>query len=281
MTRKDFTVKTGWFWTFSELATVAVFYQQFPFVWPNFLLFKSNFKLLSIKQFPSGADVSITTQLMVYTLVYRCYLHSMQFPFHFRLYQPHWQRVFSIRKCKRKHRKANYNSINHFIYSIILNPFIPIHISVAYLFVSIWSCYFLAEQLCILFCVFVKSRINVAVAVSYIVCICVALSSGTVRSFKGLHPFLQDYNKIVHTKYASALLHSAVFLSRTMKCEESASISCPAPADYLVSRLGDSDVEVIQVTWLLYTVLAKKIFFVPGKSFHYHCCSDSGCFIDI
>lgn len=102
----------------------------------------------------------------------------------------------------------------------------------------------MAEQLCVLFCVFVKSRINVAVAISYIICICIAVSSGTVRSFKGLHPFLQDYNKIVHTKYAAALLHSAVFLSREMKCEESATISCPVPADYLVSRIGDSDVEV-------------------------------------
>lgn len=139
---------------------------------------------------------------------------------------------------------TNYNSINHFICRIILNPFIPIHISVAYLFVSIWSCYFLAEQLCVLFCIFIKSRINVAVAVSYIVCICVALSSGTVRSFKGLHPFLQDYNKVVHTKYASGLLHSAVFLSRNMNCEETNTISCPVPADYLVSRIGDSDMEV-------------------------------------
>ncbi|KAG4069890.1 hypothetical protein HA402_009597 [Bradysia odoriphaga] len=129
------------------------------------------------------------------------------------------------------------------LYPIILNPFIPIHVSVAYLFVAIWSCYFLAEQLCVLFCLFIKSRINVAVAVSYIVCICVALSSGTVRSFKGLHPFLQDYNKIVHTKYASALLHSAVFLSRNMKCEQTATVSCPVPADYLVNRIGEADIE--------------------------------------
>lgn len=102
----------------------------------------------------------------------------------------------------------------------------------------------MAEQLCVLFCLFVRSRINVAVAVSYIVCICVALSSGTVRSFKGLHPFLQDYNKIVHTKYASALLHSAVFLSRSMKCEQTATVSCPVPADYLVNRIGEADFEV-------------------------------------
>lgn len=134
--------------------------------------------------------------------------------------------------------------MNHFICSIILNPFIPIHVSVAYIFVAIWSCYFLAEQLCVLFCLFVKSRMNVAVAVSYIICICVALSSGTVRSFKGLHPFLQDYNKILHTKYSSALLHSAVFLSRDMKCEQTATVSCPVLADYLVNRIGEADVEV-------------------------------------
>lgn len=179
---------------------------------------------------------------MVYTLVYHYFLHSMQFPFHFLLYQLHLQLVFYIRVYIQ--HWTNYNSINHFICRIILNPFNPIHISVAYLFVSIWSCYFLAEQLCVLFCIFIKSRINVAVAVSYVICICIALSSGAVRSFKGLHPFLQDYNKVVHTKYASALLHSAVFLSRNMNCEETNTISCPVPADYLVSRIGDSDMEV-------------------------------------
>lgn len=172
--------------------------------------------------------------------------------------------------------------------SIILNPFIPIHISVAYLFVAIWSCYFLAEQLCVLFCIFIKSRINVAVAVSYIICICIALSSGTVRSFKGLHQFLQDNNKIVHTKYASALLHSAVFLSRNMECEETATISCPVPADYLVNRIGDSDVEVCYLIittvkcWQFINVTHKYSHssFI-GESFHHNCCSDSCCFIHI
>ncbi len=168
----------------------------------------------------------------------------MQFPSHFRSYQLRLQLVYSIRMWGVHLKKKKFISSKISFHSIILNPFIPIHISVAYLFVSIWSCYFLAEQLCVLFCIFIKSRINVAVAVSYIVCICVAVSSGTVRSFKGLHPFLQDYNKIVHTKYAAALLHSAVFLSRNMKCEESATVTCPVPADYLVSRIGDSDIEV-------------------------------------
>lgn len=76
-----------------------------------------------------------------------------------------------------------------------------------YLIISIWTSYILAEQLCITFLLAVKSRINAAIAVTYIICICLTLASGTVRSNKGLTPWLQENVKGIHTKYAATLLY--------------------------------------------------------------------------
>lgn len=107
-----------------------------------------------------------------------------------------------------------------------------------YLLVSLWSSYILAEQLCITLLLFFKSKINVAIIVSYIFCVCLALASGTVRSFKGLQPWLQENTKATHTRYASTLLHSAVFLSRRMNCTPGGVTTCPLTSEYLYERLG-------------------------------------------
>lgn len=98
----------------------------------------------------------------------------------------------------------------------------------------------MAEQLCITLLLFVKSRINAAIIVSYIFCVCLALASGTVRSFKGLQPWLQENTKATHTLYASLLLHSAVFSSRHMNCTPGGMIVCPSPFEYLFERFGRS-----------------------------------------
>lgn len=50
-----------------------------------------------------------------------------------------------------------------------------------YIVVALWTSFVLAEQLSIFFLFFIRSRINAAIAVSYIVCISVILASGTVR----------------------------------------------------------------------------------------------------
>lgn len=99
----------------------------------------------------------------------------------------------------------------------------------------------LSEQLCITLLLFIKSRINVAIIVSYIFCVSLALSSGTVRSFKGLQPWLQDNTRAMHTRYASSLLHSATFLVRKMNCTEISGITCPIPNDYVHDHLGTPD----------------------------------------
>lgn len=133
------------------------------------------------------------------------------------------------------------HSPKHFIHSfhsIILDPNDPDGTAFTYLLVSIWSSYILAEQLCITALLFVKSKMNVAIIVSYIFCVCLTLASGTVRSFKGLQPWLQENTKSTHTRYASTLLHSAVFLSRPMNCTEGGAITCPQTSEYLFERLG-------------------------------------------
>lgn len=75
--------------------------------------------------------------------------------------------------------------------------------------------------------------------------ISLALASGTVRSFKGLQPWLQDNTKGTHTRYASSLLHSIAFQSRKMNCTPTASVICPKPSDFLHERLGMADPDVI------------------------------------
>lgn len=110
-----------------------------------------------------------------------------------------------------------------------------------YLLVALWTSFVLAEQLAIFFLFFIRSRINAAIAVSYIICICVTLASGTVRSYKGLSPWLQENTKAVHTRYASSLLHSAIFLSRRMVCVPKNGIVCPSPREFLYDRLGKAD----------------------------------------
>lgn len=96
----------------------------------------------------------------------------------------------------------------------------------------------MAEQLCITLLLFVKFRINVAIIVSFIFCVCLALASGTVRSFKGLQPWLQENTKAIHTRYASTLLHSAVLFTRDMNCTPNVNRVCPVAEEYFFERLG-------------------------------------------
>uniref|UniRef100_A0A6B2EL93 Putative transporter abc superfamily breast cancer resistance protein n=1 Tax=Phlebotomus kandelakii TaxID=1109342 RepID=A0A6B2EL93_9DIPT len=127
------------------------------------------------------------------------------------------------------------------IYPIILNPSRPIGSSFLYLLIALWTSFVLAEQLCIFFNLFVKSRINTSVAVSYLLCVSLSLASGTVRSYKGLLPWLQDNSRGTHTRYASLLLHNTFFLSRPVSCTAGPQTVCVAPYDFLHERLGKAD----------------------------------------
>lgn len=132
------------------------------------------------------------------------------------------------------------------IYPMILDPSnLDTGYPFIYIVVSIWTSYMLAEQLSIFFLFFIKAPINAVVASSYILCVMITLGSGTVRSWKGLQPIVQDIAKAIsHSRYASELLHSAIFLSRRMSCNPknaNPSIVCPSPKEFLLERLGSQN----------------------------------------
>lgn len=143
--------------------------------------------------------------------------------------------------------------------------------SFLYLFVAIWTSFVLAEQICISFLLVVKSRINTAIAVSYVLAISLALASGTVRSFKGLQPWLQENTKATHTRYASMLLHSVIFLSRNMNCTQTGTTPCPVPADYLHDRLGRSDPQVFIKDYMFSESLTQNIITGDHRSCRINC----------
>lgn len=120
-----------------------------------------------------------------------------------------------------------------------------IDISFVYLLVAIWTSFALAEQMCILFLLFVKSRISTAIAVSYVLCLSLVLASGTVRSYKGLQPWLQENTKATHTRYASKLLHSIIIYSNCTNTN-----ACTSTGEYLQERLGVSTTQVFIVVFL-------------------------------
>lgn len=127
------------------------------------------------------------------------------------------------------------------IYPMILDPSnLDTGYPFFYILVAIWTSYMLAEQLSIFFLFFIKAPINVVVASSYLLCLSVALGSGTVRSYKGLPSWLQDNAKGTHARYASELLHSAIFLSRRLSCIPKNGIMCTSPKEFLAERLGMS-----------------------------------------
>ncbi|BFF92855.1 ATP-binding cassette sub-family G member 5 [Drosophila madeirensis] len=124
------------------------------------------------------------------------------------------------------------------VYPLLLDLKYNNGIVFAYLLVALWSSFVLAEQLSIAFLLVVKVPFNAAIAVTYALVISIALASGTVRSFKGLQPWLQDNTKGTHTRYASSLLHSIAFQTRKLNCTPTASVICPKPTDFMHERLG-------------------------------------------
>lgn len=124
------------------------------------------------------------------------------------------------------------------------------HAPFVQLFVAIWTSAVLAEQMCIAFLLVVRSRCNATIAVSYLLACSVTLASGTVRSFRGIQPWLQENTKATHTRYASLLLHAAMFgsgasVNASSKAGElvvdvsgGAAAAGDAAAEYVTERMG-------------------------------------------
>lgn len=114
------------------------------------------------------------------------------------------------------------------------------------------------------------------VAVSYILCLSITLASGTVRSFKGLQPWLQENTKGTHTRYSSMLLHSKFFFSTGQgDCGGlNNDLDCPSPTEYVLQRMGRSETRVcmtLQQTPRKHPLTHFHMFTISG-SLWFDCC---------
>lgn len=119
-----------------------------------------------------------------------------------------------------------------------------------YIGIGIWTSFILAEQLCITLLYVIGSKMNVTITISYILCLCLTMASGTVRSHKGLQNWLQENARIIHARYASLLLHNAIFLTQPVNCTPNDRITCQSPEDFLNDRLGRTDSQVNMLLFL-------------------------------
>lgn len=116
-------------------------------------------------------------------------------------------------------------------------------LTVAQILAAIWSSAVLAEQMCIAFLLVCRRRHSAAIAVTYLLCVSLTLASGTVRSFRGIQPWLQENTKVTHTRYAALLLHAALFgegVSGGANGEDAAvgGAAVTAAEDWVTERMG-------------------------------------------
>ncbi|XP_048524075.1 ATP-binding cassette sub-family G member 5 isoform X2 [Dendroctonus ponderosae] len=84
-----------------------------------------------------------------------------------------------------------------------------------YLFFSLilWACYIFAEQQTMATLMIVKDHLLAAIFNIYIICVCLTLSSGILRSIKGLQDWLFYLTYATQSRYAAAFLNRQVFLA--------------------------------------------------------------------
>lgn len=130
-----------------------------------------------------------------------------------------------------------------------MHPFAwPLGMPFVQLWIAIWTSVVLAEQMSIAFLLVVRSRINTTIAVSYLLVVSITLASGTVRSFRGIQPWLQENTKATHTRYAAMLLHAALFgggaraggLANATSTVDLSTVGVTPPdaAEYVMERMG-------------------------------------------
>uniref|UniRef100_A0A1Y1MH93 ABC transporter domain-containing protein n=1 Tax=Photinus pyralis TaxID=7054 RepID=A0A1Y1MH93_PHOPY len=83
-----------------------------------------------------------------------------------------------------------------------------------FLFVLVlWACYIFTEQQTMALLMIVKDYLTAAILSIYITSLCLALSSGILRSMKGLPEWLYYLTYATQTRYAAAFLSRQVFLA--------------------------------------------------------------------
>jgi hypothetical protein len=110
----------------------------------------------------------------------------------------------------------------------------PDALAFSYILVAIWSSFVLAEQLCISFLLMLKNRMNAAISVTYILCVCLALASGTVRyvieakSFRTFYFDLFSIQNFIYKsieKFDNSVLVTATYVNLHVKSPNSIIIS--------------------------------------------------------
>lgn len=141
-----------------------------------------------------------------------------------------------------------------------MNPNQPSGVHFLGIVLALWSCYVVTEQMCILFHLFVKTALNTAITVVYILGLCLTLASGTLRSFKGLSGWLQDNTKVLHMKYTSQMLFNAIFLSHQSTCVPSSRTLCPNIKEYVFDRVGKDSSNNTEIIVALAIAVGLAIF---------------------
>lgn len=77
----------------------------------------------------------------------------------------------------------------------------------------LWACYIFSEQQTMAILMIVKYDLTAAIFSIYITCVCIALSSGILRSIKGLQDWLFYLTYATQARYAAAFLNRQIFLS--------------------------------------------------------------------
>ncbi|KAL5274652.1 ABCG5 family protein [Megaselia abdita] len=127
------------------------------------------------------------------------------------------------------------------IYPLMVDTKYQDYKTFAHIVLAVWSCCILAEQISITFLLYVKQTFNSLTYCTYIVVLLIILATGTVRSYAGLHPLLQDVTKTAHSYYVSSIFYSTIFTSHQLNCIPTASIICPKFSEYLFERIGNPD----------------------------------------
>ncbi|XP_060529155.1 ATP-binding cassette sub-family G member 5 [Cylas formicarius] len=76
----------------------------------------------------------------------------------------------------------------------------------------LWACYIFSEQQTMATLMIVKDHLSAAIFSIYVTCVCLTLSSGILRSIKGLQEWLFYLTYATQARYASAFLNRQVFL---------------------------------------------------------------------
>ncbi|CAH1154351.1 unnamed protein product [Phaedon cochleariae] len=80
-----------------------------------------------------------------------------------------------------------------------------------YFSLVLWACYIFTEQQTMAILMIVKDNFTAAIASIYITAVCITLSSGILRSIKGLQDWLYYLTFATQVRYASAFLNRKVF----------------------------------------------------------------------